>query len=746
MAKYRLTKNPRKSVNCEVLQENLNGYIVRFDNGMIKNVNKRNVYAFDRIDEAVLNEGIIDDVNTVVSKFGKKVTNVYRQVKSMFNTLFVKIKNRIYFQDAQGDIISANHPINTMEYASQNNGIGYLPSDATLLLCKETGIAPTTTDYVFEKDNYNGSISYNDKKMNESIYNRSLLSAINEVKLDYPDFKDPKTNKPVSRKKYVALESEGYNDILDWDLNKISRYLTGLYEGKITKSYDTEGAYKMPIIFGAPGIGKTTIIKNIKKRVKTFTNEIGEPLGSPTVITINATAVNSDTFTLPAVVKKVIGKAIKDGNDVRTAEYKNGDVNGKQGAIELGTAVKDLPKSWLPVYDKLDENGQDKSEDELIKANAIANGGKIVILENGEEKVVDGPGGLFFIDEFTRMHMEGMDALMNVCAGGEIGQGLVFGDRWLICGASNRPVDVSDMAFQQGFEYEMANIGRLDMMNYVPDPADWIKWANDINDRTKKPNVLPEIVTFVENSIKEKGSSDYMGYYYFSINISDDMKNKNGSFDRPKCTPREWEVASNQIKSQMGVGFDNITDYLTQLSADEQTSEINYITEIISKGIGSHVANEFKTHLKSIVKTLTYPEFKDIMKKGYEYYLSNPMSNTDIYDYLLGVQYSSPADFPSIFKNSYLEMIKQYMLDEKQSGVKWYNDYPNILHEDDALKVMKLVYYIVTKGLTDFSSKANIVDNIVYMLRAVGVNSSSGTNLSHPGFVKYVNEIKKKLS
>ena len=155
MAKYRLTKNPRKSVNCEVLQENLNGYIVRFDNGMIKNVNKRNVYAFDRIDEAVLNEGIIDDVKAGVSKFGKKVTNVYKQVKSMFNTLFVKIKNRIFFQDAQGDIISANHPINAMEYASQNNGIGYLPSDATLLLCKETGIAPITTDYVFEKDNYN---------------------------------------------------------------------------------------------------------------------------------------------------------------------------------------------------------------------------------------------------------------------------------------------------------------------------------------------------------------------------------------------------------------------------------------------------------------------------------------------------------------------------------------------------------------------------------------------------------------
>ena len=73
MAKYRLTKNPKKSVNCEVLQENLNGYIVRFDNGMIKNVNKKNVYAFDRIDEAVLNEGFVDDVKANMSKFGKKI-------------------------------------------------------------------------------------------------------------------------------------------------------------------------------------------------------------------------------------------------------------------------------------------------------------------------------------------------------------------------------------------------------------------------------------------------------------------------------------------------------------------------------------------------------------------------------------------------------------------------------------------------------------------------------------------------
>ena len=745
MAKYRLTKNPKKSVNCEVLQENLNGYIVRFDNGMIKNVNKKNVYAFDRIDEAVINEGFIDDAKDVVSKFGKKVKNVYNRVKSAFGALFLKIKNRIYFQDKQGSIISANHPINTMEYAKQNN-IGYIPSEATMSLCNEAGITPVTTNYVFDKDGYNGSASYNVSGVNESVYDRSLISVINEVQLSYPEHKDRKTGKPTPRRKYMTLESEGFNDIVDWDLNKISRYLTGLYEGKIEKSYDTEGASKMPIVFGAPGIGKTTIIKSIKNRVKPFKNELGEPLGSPTVITINATAVNSDSFTLPVSVKKSIERAIISGNDVKTAEYKNGDKNGKHGAFEIGSAVKDLPKSWLPVYDRLDENGQDKSETEILKANAIANGGKIVIDENGNEKIVNGPGGLFFIDEFTRMHMEGMDALMNVCAGGEIGQGLMFGDRWLVCGASNRPVDVSDVAFQQGYEYEMANIDRIDMMNYVPNPADWFAWARSTNSRTKKANVLPEIVDFVENSVIEKGEKDYMGYYYFSINIADDMKDKRGSFDAPRCTPRAWEVASNQIKSQMGIGFDSITDYLTQLDAVEQSDEITYLSEILQKGVGSFVANEFKNYLKSIVKTLTYDDLKDIMKNGYKYYLSNPSSNQDIYDYLLGVQTSSPADFPGIFKNSFIGMIKEYMLEEKNSGNKWYMKYPDILHEEDAIKVMELVYYIVTKGLTDFSAKSNIIDTIVYHLRSVGVNSSSGNNVSHPAFVKFVDQIKKKLS
>ena len=70
MAKYRLEKNRKKSVNCEVLYENLNGYIVRFDNGMIKNVKKSNVYALDKIDEAVL-----DDIRAGLSNFGIRVAD-----------------------------------------------------------------------------------------------------------------------------------------------------------------------------------------------------------------------------------------------------------------------------------------------------------------------------------------------------------------------------------------------------------------------------------------------------------------------------------------------------------------------------------------------------------------------------------------------------------------------------------------------------------------------------------------------
>ena len=53
MAKYKLKKNSNNVVNCEILNESANDYIVRFNNGVIQNVPKDRVSQLDNIDEGV---------------------------------------------------------------------------------------------------------------------------------------------------------------------------------------------------------------------------------------------------------------------------------------------------------------------------------------------------------------------------------------------------------------------------------------------------------------------------------------------------------------------------------------------------------------------------------------------------------------------------------------------------------------------------------------------------------------------
>lgn len=730
MAKYRLEKNRKKSVNCEVLHENLNGYIVRFDNGMIKNVKKSNVYAFDKIDEAVL-----DDIRAGFGKIGRRITDagerVYSKVKKWFKVLFEKIGDVIFFRDVDGEYIASNHPINIMKAAKETKGVGYIPSNATISLCNEIGESAEAVEYIFDNCFYNGAIGT--QEIYESCVSNNLLSIVlNEE--SYPEIEG------VSTKEYITLSSK--DGIEDYDLEGISDLLTSLYLGKITKEYDVVGASKMPIIYGAPGIGKTTIIKDIKNRSLTagLKNELGEPLGSPTVITVNATTVNPDTFTLPAKVKKVINCVIKNGIDVHDAER-----DGVVGGFEVGETVKDLPKTWLPVYDSLDDNGQEKDEDYLIKANALANGGKLVVVD-GEEKVVNGPGGLFFVDEFTRMDINGMNSLMGLTAGGDLGQGLLFGDRWLICGASNRPDDVSDEAFQEGFKYEMANLGRITMMNYVPDPKDWIEWANSINKRTNKPNVFPDIVSFVSKSLNDKNDDDYMGYFYFSVNITKKHGSKSTmNLGLPKATPREWEVISNQIRAKIGKRYNTIAEYLGGISDEAlQTKEINAISKLVSANVGKFIGEEFKNYINGVVKTLTYDFVKCILNNGYEYYIDNPTINKELFDYLLSVRNRTSEDFPTIFSSVVVPFVKQYMTEEAKKGNAWYKQ-NNILHEDQALNLIDFVYYYLTKDGTDNNGKLGLFDTIVVDMRELGVNSSSGKNITHPTFVNHIGKLRKTM-
>lgn len=176
------------------------------------------------------------------------------------------------------------------------------------------------------------------------------------------------------------------------------------------------------MIWGAPGIGKTAIVKSV----------LNEFYGNKTLITKNLSEMRADEFTLPNVVKDDSGNTVE---------------------------VEDLPKSWLPVYKVTGDPTLDAINDN------IAN--------NGDANK-EGDGGIIFFDEIARCKTDVQGVALTLIQDRELAGGKYrLGSKWSIIAASNRQMD--DQASDIQFSTALGN--RFKQINFVPDMKDWLKWA-----------------------------------------------------------------------------------------------------------------------------------------------------------------------------------------------------------------------------------------------------------------------------
>lgn len=148
------------------------------------------------------------------------------------------------------------------------------------------------------------------------------------------------------------------------------------------------------MIWGAPGIGKTQIVKAVLAA-----NTGGR------LIDVQTSKMAPDDWALPAI-------------------YKN-----EAGQME----AKDIPKSWLPVYIPTGDPEEDKKRDE------IANLGK---------------GGVLFLDELSRAAGSVQNTCLKLVDERVIGDARL-GSKWTILAASNRADDDPDSV--QNFSTALAN-------------------------------------------------------------------------------------------------------------------------------------------------------------------------------------------------------------------------------------------------------------------------------------------------
>jgi MoxR-like ATPase len=194
------------------------------------------------------------------------------------------------------------------------------------------------------------------------------------------------------------------------------------------------------LIWGAPGIGKTSIIEEIAK-------EFFGPNAKQDrrIIDYDLMSMSPEDFFLPAI----------SGKD-------------KSGNITDDSKLTRLPDEYLPLYRIGDPKGNEKV--------------------NGP----DGQGGVLFFDELARANKRVQNVCLKLINERRLGS-YVLGDKWVIVAAANREGD--DDTGTYDFSSTLGN--RFKQVNYSPKFEDWAQWAEKATDKRGDLIVAPEILAFI---------------------------------------------------------------------------------------------------------------------------------------------------------------------------------------------------------------------------------------------------------
>ena len=218
------------------------------------------------------------------------------------------------------------------------------------------------------------------------------------------------------KQNYYSAHGGGFrsNEILDINAEE----LTELCEAAI---YETDrGKIRRPLlIWGAPGVGKTS---TMKKLIKAYNETQTDAKNKKSIITIDCGFLTQDGFSVPGIIQ-------------------NADGTGQS---------TDLIKTWLPVWkptgdDEKDEQARNKANTfvvEKVKKASDKQGtnkkGQQVVSYEYEEV---GNGGIIFFDELLRANADVFKVIMNLAQSRAFTGGYVLGDKWTIMCGSSRPLD-----------------------------------------------------------------------------------------------------------------------------------------------------------------------------------------------------------------------------------------------------------------------------------------------------------------
>lgn len=458
------------------------------------------------MNKILINEGFLDKVK----EYGKKVASYITSKVKGFIALVDEATGKV-FPWSMCNV--ANLAIKAAK-GDMPDGVFFAPSPS---LQKIAGVKGMTIDQAFaaaesiEREqiiNYwtrvikrtgttpNESIEESIKYVNETYYKDSkMYKKLNEVVYSYDDVKMGVKNGgagqygvPVSSKQLKAKLKTNI-------LNQISGPLGG-------------HADVVPfLIWGAPGIGKTAIIKStIKDMAQSKWNAINLNLE---IISLSGYTI--EQWTLPSgYIRNIAG-------------------------IEIDRFA-DKPKIWLPVYLRSSDPEENARRDDFCNTCKF-----LATNAEGHITSADGhpfEGGIVFMDEYSRVEPNVQNILMALGNEHTFGDNYQVASKWGFVFASNRSFDEND-AETDDLRYfpTAAQMNRFKHFTYVPSKKEWIEWAREVNPITHEANVPPFITDFIE------ATKDFVWYSTIVNGGYDDL------LENPEANKRAHEHDESEVQA-----------------------------------------------------------------------------------------------------------------------------------------------------------------------------------------------------
>jgi hypothetical protein len=267
------------------------------------------------------------------------------------------------------------------------------------------------------------------------------------------------------------------------------------------------------LIWGAPGIGKTAIIKEVLNILK---EDYSLDLN---IMHLACGSLFRDDFVIPATEQNNVGQEI----------------------------AVDVNKLWLPVYYPAPDPQVMAERDHFYNTGKFKFREKDLTHEDGTQvDTYEYDGGIIFLDEFMRMPPQSQNIIMNV-VNEHVYNGMVLASKWGWVLASNRAFDV--LSDEKSEIWEPAMADRYTSVTFVPTRKEWLEWARSKNKATGRQNVDEMFCNFIEHSP--------MGVWYDALKFG--SRNDKLTQDEINTLDGSDYEQMQQIQKESNIALDKIT-------------------------------------------------------------------------------------------------------------------------------------------------------------------------------------------